>query len=327
VLIDKFLDDAIEVDVDALGDGEDYVIGGIMEHIERAGVHSGDSACSLPPKTIGQAIQDEIRRHTIALAKALNVRGLMNVQFAVQGENVYVLEVNPRASRTVPFVSKAIGVPLAKMAARIMAGKKLRELGLSHEILPKHISVKEAVFPFNKFPGVDTLLGPEMKSTGEVMGIDTSFGIAFAKAQLGGGLRLPSSGRVFISVRAEDQASVTTIAQKLHRIGFEIVATRGTAAYFEARGIPSEIVKKIQEGSPNIGDQIKNGEVAIVINTPEDARSHADSYSIRRYALDYQVPYFTTIAGAEAAAEGIEYLKQRDFDVKALQDYSAPPLP
>jgi carbamoyl-phosphate synthase large subunit len=327
VLIDKFLDDAIEVDVDALGDGEDYVIGGIMEHIERAGVHSGDSACSLPPKPIGQAIQDEIRRHTIALAKALNVRGLMNVQFAVQGENVYVLEVNPRASRTVPFVSKAIGVPLAKIAARIMAGKKLRELGLSHEILPKHISVKEAVFPFNKFPGVDTLLGPEMKSTGEVMGIDTSFGIAFAKAQLGGGMRLPQGGRVFISVRDEDKPSVAAVAKKLHDIGFVIVATRGTAAYFDAHGIPAEVVKKIQEGSPNIGDQIKNGEVAIVINTPEDARSHADSYSIRRYALDYQVPYFTTIAGAEAAAEGIEYLKQRDFDVKALQDYSAPPLP
>jgi carbamoyl-phosphate synthase large subunit len=327
VLIDKFLDDAIEVDVDALGDGEDYVIGGIMEHIERAGVHSGDSACSLPPKSIGQEIQNEIRRHTIALAKALNVRGLMNAQFAVQGENVYVLEVNPRASRTVPFVSKAIGVPLAKIAARIMVGRKLKELGLSDEILPKHISVKEAVFPFNKFPGVDTLLGPEMKSTGEVMGIDTSFGIAFAKAQLGGGMRLPQGGRVFISVRDEDKPSVTAVAKKLHNVGFVIVATRGTAAYFDAHGVAAEVVKKIQDGSPNIGDQIKNGEVAMVINTPEDARSHADSYSIRRYALDYQVPYFTTIAGAEAAAEGIEYLKQREFDVKALQDYSAPSLP
>ncbi|HYT53696.1 MAG TPA: carbamoyl-phosphate synthase large subunit [Verrucomicrobiae bacterium] len=327
VLIDKFLDDAIEVDVDALGDGEEYVVGGIMEHIERAGVHSGDSACSLPPKSIGQEIQHEIRRHTIALAKALNVRGLMNVQFAVQGENVYVLEVNPRASRTVPFVSKAIGVPLAKIAACIMVGKKLKELGLSHEIVPKHISVKEAVFPFNKFPGVDTLLGPEMKSTGEVMGIDSSFGIAFAKAQLGSGMRLPMNGRVFISVRNEDKSSVAPIAKKLHSAGFEIVATRGTAAYCDALGIPAEVVKKIQEGSPNIGDQIKNGEVAMVINTPEDARSHADSYYIRRCALDYQVPYFTTIAGAEAAAEGIEYLKQREFEVKALQDYSAPPLP
>jgi carbamoyl-phosphate synthase large subunit len=327
VLIDKFLDDAIEIDVDALGDGEDYVIGGIMEHIERAGVHSGDSACSLPPKSIGQETQNEIRRHTIGLCKALNVRGLMNVQFAVQGENVFVLEVNPRASRTVPFVSKAIGVPLAKMAARIMVGKKLKELGLNREVVPKHVSVKEAVFPFNKFPGVDTLLGPEMKSTGEVMGIDSSFGIAFAKAQLGGGMRLPKGGRVFISVRDEDKPSVARIAKKLHGAGFKIVATRGTAAYFDGNGIPSEVVKKIQEGNPNIGDQIKNGEVAMVINTPEDARSHADSYSIRRCALDYQVPYFTTISGAEAAAEGIEYLKEREFDVKALQDYSEPPLP
>ena len=205
VLIDKFLDDAIEVDVDALGDGEECVIGGIMEHIERAGVHSGDSACSLPPKSISEEIQDEIRRHTIALAKALNVRGLMNVQFAVQKTNVFVLEVNPRASRTVPFVSKAIGVPLAKIAARIMVGRTLKDLGLTREIHPKHISVKEAVFPFNKFPGVDTLLGPEMKSTGEVMGIDASFGIAFAKAQLGGGMRLPQGGKVFISVRDEDK--------------------------------------------------------------------------------------------------------------------------
>ncbi len=327
VLIDKFLDDAIEIDVDALGDGEDYVIGGIMEHIERAGVHSGDSACSLPPKSIGPEIQDEIRRHTVALAKALNVRGLMNVQFAVQRNDVFVLEVNPRASRTVPFVSKAIGVPLAKIAARIMTGRKLEDLGLTREIHPKHISVKEAVFPFNKFPGVDTLLGPEMKSTGEVMGIDTSFGIAFAKAQLGGGMRLPKDGRVFISVRDEDKPSAAAVAQKLHGIGFAIVATRGTAAFFAARGIPAETVNKVQDGSPHIGDQIKKGAVAMVINTPEDAHSHADSYLIRRYALDYQVPYFTTMAGAEAAAEGIEYLQQRDFEVHALQDYEAPALP
>jgi carbamoyl-phosphate synthase large subunit len=324
VLIDKFLDDAIEIDVDALGDGEDVVIGGIMEHIERAGVHSGDSACRLPPKSIGAEVQDEIRRHTMALAKALHVRGLMNVQFAVKGEQVFVLEVNPRASRTVPFVSKAIGVPLAKLAARIMVGKKLKELGLSREILPKHISVKEAVFPFNKFPGVDTLLGPEMKSTGEVMGIDSTFGLAYAKAQLGGGMRLPKGGRVFISVRDEDKPGVTSVAAKLHRVGFVIVATRGTAAYFAARGIPAEIVNKVQEGSPHIADQIQNGEVVMVINTPTDADSHADSYLIRRSALDYQVPYFTTIAGADAAAEGIEYLNERDFDVKALQDYGVP---
>jgi carbamoyl-phosphate synthase large subunit len=325
VLIDKFLADAIEVDVDALADGEEVVIGGIMEHIERAGVHSGDSACSLPPKSISADVQDEIRRHTVSLAKALNVCGLMNVQFAVQGTSVFVLEVNPRASRTVPFVSKAIGVPLAKLAARIMAGKKLRDLGFRAEVLPRHISVKEAVFPFNKFPGVDTLLGPEMKSTGEVMGIDATFGIAFAKAQLGGGMRLPHSGKVFISVRDEDKPPVAIAAEKLYRAGFQIVATRGTAAYFATRGIPSEIANKVQEGSPHIADQIKKGEIAMVINTPTDAYSQADSYYLRRCALDYQVPYFTTIAGAEAAAEGIEYLRQRDFDVQALQDYGAAP--
>jgi carbamoyl-phosphate synthase large subunit len=326
VLIDKFLDDAIEVDVDALGDGEQVIIGGIMEHIERAGVHSGDSACSLPPKSIHPDIQDEIRRHTVAIATALNVRGLMNAQFAVQGDNVFVLEVNPRASRTVPFVSKAIGVPLAKIAARIMVGKTLKDLGLTKEILPKHVSVKEAVFPFNKFPGVDTLLGPEMKSTGEVMGIDDYFGIAFAKAQLGGGMRLPRRGKVFVSVRDDDKPTATLVARKLYRIGFQIVATRGTARCFEERQIPAEVVNKIQDGSPHIGDQIKSGEIAMVINTPEDTRSQADSYAIRRCALDYQVPYFTTMAGADAAADGIEFLLQCDFNVKALQDYEAPVL-
>ena len=327
VLIDKFLDDAIEVDVDALSDGDAVVIGGIMEHIERAGVHSGDSACSLPPKSIDPEIQAQIRKHTIDLAIALNVRGLMNVQFAVQGKNVYVLEVNPRASRTVPFVSKAIGVPLAKMAARIMVGRKLKDLGLIAEVLPKHISVKEAVFPFNKFPGVDTLLGPEMKSTGEVMGIDRSFGLAFAKAQLGGGMRLPNEGKVFISVRDEDKKSVNRVAERLHRSGFQIVATRGTAAYFQSRGIPSEVVNKVQEGSPHIADTIKEGAIAMVINTPTDAHSHAASYLIRRCALDYQVPYYTTIAGAEAAAEGIEFLREHEFDVQALQDYEMPLQP
>ena len=329
ILVDKFLDDAIELDVDALGDGETVVIGGVMEHIERAGVHSGDSACSLPPKSIGPEVQAEIRRHTVALAKALNVCGLMNVQFAVQRNEVYVLEVNPRASRTVPFVSKAIGVPLAKIAARVMVGRKLKDLGMSTEIVPKHISVKEAVFPFNKFPGVDTLLGPEMKSTGEVMGIDTSFGLAFAKAQLGGGMRLPRAGRVFISVPDQDKPSVTPAAETLHRVGFKIVATRGTARYFEARGIPSEIVKKVQDGSPHIADRIKKGEIDMVINTPTDAHSQADSYLIRRNALDYQVPYFTTIAGAVAAAEGIEYLKEREFDVgvAGLRSYAAAVTP
>jgi carbamoyl-phosphate synthase large subunit len=303
------------------------VIGGIMEHIERAGVHSGDSACSLPPKSISPAVQDEIRRHTVELAKALNVRGLMNAQFAVQKEKVYVLEVNPRASRTVPFVSKAIGVPLAKMAARIMIGRTLKELRFTSEILPRHISVKEAVFPFNKFPGVDTILGPEMKSTGEVMGIDASFGLAFAKAQLGGGMRLPKGGKVFVSVGNDDKSSIIPAVEKLHRAGFQIVSTRGTAAYLETRGISAELVNKVQEGSPHIADQIKDGAIAMVINTPTDAHSHADSYLLRRHALDYRVPYFTTIAGAEAAAEAIDYLTRNDFDVKALQDYDVPPLP
>ncbi len=323
ILIDKFLDDAIEVDVDALADGERVVIGGIMEHIERAGVHSGDSACSLPPKSIGAEIQEEIRSQTTSLAMALKVRGLMNVQFAVKGRVIYVLEVNPRASRTVPFVSKAIGVPLAKLAARVMVGKRLSDLGLTTEVLPRHISVKESVFPFNKFPGVDTLLGPEMKSTGEVMGIDASFGLAFAKAQLGGGMRLPNGGKVFISVRDEDKESVAPIAQRLHRMGFKIVATRGTAAYFQRCSVPAELVNKVQEGSPHIAEAIKKGEIAMVINTPTDAHSHADSYLIRRHALDYQIPYFTTIAGAEAAAEGIELLRKGEFDVHALQEYQA----
>jgi carbamoyl-phosphate synthase large subunit len=323
ILIDKFLDDAIEVDVDAISDGERVVIGGMMEHVERAGVHSGDSACILPPISLDSAVQEEIRRQAVALALALKVRGLMNAQFAVKGQEVFVLEVNPRASRTVPFVSKAIGVPLAKLGAQVMAGKNLVELGLTSEVLPGHISVKEAVFPFSKFPGVDTLLGPEMKSTGEVMGMDASFGIAFAKAQLAAGMRLPTMGKVFISVRDEDKERISLVARRLHRLGFQIVATRGTAAYFEKRGIPTERINKVQEGSPDAAEAIQNGEIAMVINTPQDAYSQADSYLLRRNALDYQVAYFTTIAGAEAAAEGIAFLKERDFDVQPLQEYHA----
>jgi carbamoyl-phosphate synthase large subunit len=323
VLIDKFIDDAIEVDVDALADGEDVVIGGIMEHIERAGVHSGDSACSLPPKSIDASIQDEIRRQTVSLARALEVKGLMNVQFAVKGSEVFILEVNPRASRTVPFVSKAIGIPLAKMAARIMVGQKLKDLGMTSEIVPSHISVKESVFPFSKFPGVDTLLGPEMKSTGEVMGIDYSFGQAFAKAQLGIGMRLPRTGKVFISVRDEHKERAATIAHRLHKIGFQILATRGTAAFFQKRNIPSEVINKVQEGSPHVADAIQCGEVTMVINTPTDAHSQADSYYVRRNALDFQVPYFTTIAGADAAVEGIVLLKDGELEVRALQEYQA----
>jgi carbamoyl-phosphate synthase large subunit len=309
------------VDVDANAYGELVVLGGIMEHIERAGVHSGDSACALPPKSLAVDVQQEIRRATIALATALNVKGLMNVQFAVQERTVYILEVNPRASRTVPFVSKAIGVPLAKLAAQVMAGKRLSELGFTTEVALRHCAVKEAVFPFNKFPGVDTLLGPEMKSTGEVMGLGLSFGVAYAKAQLGSGMRLPRAGKVFISVRDEDKKKTAPIARRLHQMGFEIVATKGTAAYLNAHGVPTGIVNKVQDGSPHIADAIQEGEIAMVVNTPTDSYSHADSFHIRRAALDYQVSYFTTIAGADAAVEGIELLQRSELEVRPLQAY------
>ena len=321
VLIDDFLEDAIEVDVDAVSDGDDVVIGGIMEHIERAGVHSGDSACSLPPKTIPTAVQDEIRRQTVALARELSVVGLMNVQFAVKESLVYILEVNPRASRTVPFVSKATGRPLAKVAALAMVGRKLRDLGVVEEIIPAHMSVKEAVFPFLKFPGVDTLLGPEMKSTGEVMGIDGSFGLAFAKAEIGAGTILPLSGKVFISVPDADKPAAVPIARRLLACGLGVVATGGTAAALERAGLQVERVNKVHEGSPHVVDLLRGNEIAMVINTPAGATSFADSFPIRRTALEQRVPYFTTIAGAEAAAEGIDFLKRGGLTVRALQDY------
>jgi carbamoyl-phosphate synthase large subunit len=323
VLIDDFLEDAIEVDVDAVADGTDVVVGGIMEHIERAGVHSGDSACSLPPKTIARDVQDEIRRQTGALARELGVVGLMNVQFAVKESVVYILEVNPRASRTVPFVSKAIGRPLAKIAARVMVGRTLRELGFTSEIVPRHVSVKEAVFPFLKFPGVDTLLGPEMKSTGEVMGIDGSFGMSFAKAEIGAGTLLPLSGKVFISVLDADKPAALEIARRLLRCGFQLIATSGTAAFLERAGLSVERVNKVREGSPHNVDRLNQGDIAMVINTPEGVVASLDSFSIRRTALERQVPYFTTIAGAAAAAEGIEMLRQGALSVRALQDYHA----
>ena len=323
VLIDDFLEDAIEVDVDAVADGTDVVVGGIMEHIERAGVHSGDSACSLPPKTIAKDVQDEIRRQTAALARELGVVGLMNVQFAVKESVVYILEVNPRASRTVPFVSKAIGRPLAKIAARVMVGKTLRELGVTTEIIPRHVSVKEAVFPFLKFPGVDTLLGPEMKSTGEVMGIDGSFGMSFAKAEIAAGTLLPLSGKVFVSVLDADKPATVEIAERLIRCGFGLIATSGTAAFLERAGLAVERVSKVREGSPHSVDALNRGEIAMVINTPEGAAASLDSFSIRRTALERQVPYFTTIAGAAAAAEGIEMLQRGALSVRALQDYHA----
>jgi carbamoyl-phosphate synthase large subunit len=325
ILIDKFIDDAIELDVDAISDGRRVVIGGIMEHIERAGVHSGDSACVLPTKSIPADVLDEIRRQTRALALELNVVGLMNVQFAVKEGAVYILEVNPRASRTVPFVSKAIGVPLAKLAARVMGGRSLDELGFSEEIVPRHISVKEAVFPFAKFIGVDTLLGPEMKSTGEVMGIGRSFGAAFAKAQIAAGTILPTRGTVFISVRDEDKGAVLATARRLAHCGLALVATRGTAAYLRRYGLEVETVNKVLEGSPHIVDAILRGDVAMVINTPEGYGANMDSFAIRRGALESRVPYFTTVAGAEAAAEGVELLQREALTVCPLQDYHRQP--
>ena len=322
LLIDRFLEDAVEIDVDAVSDGRDVVIGGIMEHIERAGVHSGDSACALPPTSIDAEVQGEIRRQTAALARELGVVGLMNVQYAVQNRRVYILEVNPRASRTLPFVSKAIGVPLAKIAARVMSGKTLAELGFTREIVPVHVSVKEAVFPFLKFPGVDTVLGPEMKSTGEVMGIGDSFGEAFAKAELAAGTVLPQHGTVFISVRPEDKTDATAVARRLHDLGFRVVATRGTAATLSAGGIPVDVVSKVSEGSPHVVDALQVNAIALVINTPQpDPQSLRDSFSIRRTALERKIPYFTTIAGAQAAAEAIAALRGGPLSVKPLQEY------
>ena len=321
ILIDKFIDDAIELDVDAVCDGRRVVIGGIMEHIERAGVHSGDSACSLPTKSIAAAVLQEIRRQVTALALELNVIGLMNVQFAVKKDLVYILEVNPRASRTIPFVSKAIGVPLAKVAARVMVGRTLDELGVTEEIVPRHISVKEAVFPFARFPGVDTLLGPEMKSTGEVMGIGASFGAAFAKAQIAAGTVLPQRGAVFISVRDEDKPLVAPIAARFARAGFTLVATVGTAALLRQQGLEVATINKVLEGSPHVVEAIRRGDIAMVINTPKGFGPELDSFEIRRSALECRVPYFTTLAGAEAAAEGVELLQREALDVCPLQEY------
>lgn len=322
VLVDKFLEDAQEVDVDAICDGNLCVIGGIMEHIEEAGVHSGDSACALPPITLQREIVEEITRQTKALALELDVKGLINIQFAVQNGIIYVLEVNPRASRTIPFVSKAIGVPLAKLAAKVMIGKTLKELGFTEEVRIRHIAVKEAVFPFTKFPGVDTVLGPEMKSTGEVMGISADFATSFAKSQLAVGAELPRGGKVFISVRDHDKVAAVSLARELWKIGMEIVATRGTASVIEKAGIPVTVIKKVYEGQPNIVDSIINGEIALVINTTIGKQAIRDSYSIRRTALERGVPYCTTIPGAKATVLAIKKLKENPvLSVKALQDY------
>ena len=321
VLIDKFLSDAIEVDVDVISDGETAIIGGIMEHIERAGIHSGDSACSLPPQSLDKTIQDEVRTQTIAMALELGVVGLMNVQFAIREGKVYVLEVNPRASRTVPFVSKATGVPLAKIAAKVMVGRKLKELGLICEVIPSHVSVKESVFPFIKFIGVDTLLGPEMKSTGEVMGIATSFAAAFAKAQIAAGTFLPVGGNAFLSVGDEDQEAVVAVARTLARNGFYLIGNGKMVSHLSRAGLAADLAKALEEGRPNILDAIREGQIALVIATGSTGEYEGDGRIIRRTALESQVPYFTTIAGAEAAAQAILALRAEMLAYTPLQDY------
>ena len=327
VLLDRFLSNAIECDVDCVRDSAGVTfIGGVMEHIEQAGVHSGDSACSLPPYYLSKATVDEIKRQTAAMAEGLSVVGLMNVQFAIQevdGQDViYVLEVNPRASRTVPFVSKATGIQLAKVAARCMAGQTLASQGITKEVTPPYFSVKEAVFPFVKFPGVDTILGPEMKSTGEVMGVGKTFGEAFVKSQLGAGTKLPTSGKVFLTVKNADKARAVDIARQLVALGFELVATKGTAAAIEAAGVPVKVVNKVTEGRPHIVDMIKNNEIVMVINTVEERRNAiADSRAIRTSSLLARVTTFTTIFGAEAAVEGMQHMEQ--LDVISVQEMHA----
>jgi carbamoyl-phosphate synthase large subunit len=308
VLLDRFLSNAIECDVDCVRDSAGVTfIGGVMEHIEQAGVHSGDSACSLPPYSLSKEIQDELRRQTKLMAKELNVCGLMNVQFAIQNGVVYVLEVNPRASRTVPFVSKATGLQLAKVAARCMAGQSLVSQGVTKEIIPPYFSVKEAVFPFNKFPGVDTILGPEMKSTGEVMGVGRSFEEAFVKSQMAASVKLPVAGKVFISVKDSDKDKVIAIARDLHAAGFSLLATRGTAATISQAGIPVVVVNKVTEGRPHIVDMIKNNEISLIVNTVDEKRKAInDSRSIRTSALAARVTMYTTVWGAEAAAVGMK---------------------
>ena len=338
VLIDKYLSDSIEVDVDAIGDGEDYLIGAVMEHIEEAGVHSGDSAASIPPYSLSEDIVKKIKEQSIKIAKALKVKGLINLQFAVQGDDVYVLEVNPRASRTVPFVSKSVGYPLAKLSSLVGIGKTLRELvpevferiekGENHwasDFLHKDkciYAIKEVVFPWNRFPEVDPILGPEMKSTGEVMSIDRDFGMAYYKAQLAAGNTLPTSGRVFISVADRDKEKVYNLAKEFLELGFEVVATTGTYNYLRSKGLMVKHVLKVSEGRPNVVDMITNGEINLIINTPTGKRARSDAYYIRRSAVNYKIPYTTTIRGGYAMLMAIKsYLKYKgEYEVYALQD-------
>jgi len=321
ILIDKFLKDAVEVDVDAISDGENTIIGAIMEHIEEAGIHSGDSACVLPPHTLSPSLIERIKVATKAMAQELKVIGLMNIQYAIKDDVLYVLEVNPRASRTVPFVSKATGVPLAKLATKVMLGKKLPELGLTREVEISHYAVKEAVFPFDRFANVDTLLGPEMKSTGEVMGVDYTLGLAFAKAQVAAGQKIPTSGSVLISVRHSDKPGILPTAQKLAGLGFKLLATTHTAQFLIDNGVPCTKVNKISEGRPHILDMIKDKKIQWIINTSMGTRTTEDSYTIRRSALDYHIPYTTTTAGAESMAMAIATLTEKSMEVQALQDY------
>ena len=320
ILIDKFLEDAIEVDVDAVCDGLRTIVGGVMEHIEEAGIHSGDSACAIPPFSLSPALVDQLKQQTYTLADALAVRGLMNIQFAVKDGDVYVLEVNPRASRTVPFVSKATGLNLAQVAARVMVGQSLDDQGITVEPVPKYVSVKEAVFPFAKFPGVDIVLGPEMRSTGEVMGMDIDFPSAFAKSQLAAMSRLPAHGTVFVSVAARDRLAVVPIAKRLAVIGFRLIGTSGTVGSLTQHGIEITTVRKIREGRPNLLDHLANGTIDLIVNTPSGKGARTDEGRIRASAVSHGVPCITTIAGARAAVAAMERMREGKLNVYALQD-------
>jgi carbamoyl-phosphate synthase large subunit len=321
ILIDKFLEDAIEIDVDAISDGETTVIGGILEHIEEAGIHSGDSASVMPPYTLDQKLISVIKENTYALARELKVMGLMNIQYAIRNDIVYILEVNPRASRTVPFVSKVTGVPLANLATKIMAGKTLPELGFTKGVDVPHVAVKESVFPFSRFPGVDAILGPEMKSTGEVMGIDATFGMAFAKSQFAAGTILPAAGKVFLSVNNKDKRQIVFLAKELEHLGFSIVATGGTAAVLKNNDIAVTVLPKIYEGRPNVIDLMKNKEIAMIINTSAGKKTREDTAIIRSTAVFHSVPLVTTLSGAQAAVNAIKAMKKEETKVKTIQEY------
>ena len=323
VLIDSFLEDAYEFDVDAISDGKRVVIGAVMHHIEDAGIHSGDSACVLPPQSLSEAHGREMREHTVAFAKALGVVGLINVQYAIKDGLVYVLEVNPRASRTVPFVSKAIGVPLASFAARVMLGETLDEIGFTEEIIAPYVSVKEAVFPFNKFREFDPILGPEMRSTGEVMGVSDTFGTAFAKAELAAGNGLPLAGTVFVTVNDRDKPNAVAITRRFRDMGFKIVATRGTATFLAEHGVPCGIVHKVSVARPNGIDLIKNDEVQLLINTPLGKRAQKDDYSLRQAAIAHRIAYTTTLSAASAACDAIQSMKSRAATVRSIQEWQA----